>query len=289
MKTFLSIFLAVLLLPVANQAQVLNGDFEDLNDTLPANWYSGDFGAGLKSNYAQSGTYSLAVWNWYYYAKGFVVNGSANANQFTNMAGSGTPSTEKALFLTGYYFYDTTGTNTNNDTALVTVAYRKWDNTNLTYDTVAFGVKYLLPTSGNSPVGFSVAIDDLAPGVDPDTVLIYIQSSLGGFCDADAIGNCLYLYVDNLKLENANGVTDVMGQFNQPILYPNPATNMVTVLATEPNSQWQLYDLAGKQVQSSALSTGENHLDISAQPSGIYVAVVTENGNIIAREKLIKQ
>lgn len=288
MKTFLSILLATLLLPFTSHAQVVNGDFEDLNDTLPMHWYTDDFGAGLKTNYVHSGTYALAVWNWYYYAKGFVVNGIGQPNQFTQMQGSGTPSTEKALFLTGYYFYDTTGTDTNNDTALITVAYRKWNNGNQTYDTVAYGAKHLLPTPGTTPVAFSVAIDDLAPGIDPDTVLIYIQSSLNGFCDAGAFGNCLYLYVDNLKLENTTGVTDVMGQFTQPILYPNPATNVVTVLANTANAKWKLYDLTGKLVQSSTLSAGENHLDISANPSGLYMALVTENGNIVARDKLVK-
>ncbi len=289
MKTTILTILVALFVPFASQAQVVNGNFEDLNDTLPTNWYMGDFGSGLKTSYVQTGTYALAVWNWYYYAKGFVVNGDKDALQFGQMQGSGTPTTEKALRLTGYYYYDTTGKGTNIDTALITVAYRKWDSTNLVYDTVALGVKHLLATTGGAPIAFSVPIVDLAPGIEPDTVLIYIQSSLDGFCDVSGNGNCLYLYVDDLKLETTTGIIDAMGGFNQTKMYPNPTNDAITVMAETHNTQFQLYDLAGKLVNTANLNQGDNKLSLSAIPAGIYMAVLTENGKVIGREKLVKQ
>jgi len=289
MKTFALTVLLALLTPIASQAQVVNGDFEDLKDTLAADWYTGDFGAGLKTSYVQSGTYALAVWNWYYYGKGYVVNGETQGSQFGQMPGSGTPSTQKALRLTGYYYYDTTGTDTNNDSALITVSYRLWDATNSKYDTVAFGITHLLPTAGSSPVAFSMPIIDLSPGVDPDTVLIYIQSSLNGFCDANGGGNCLYLYVDDLKLENTTGVVDVMGQFSQLQLYPNPTNDIVTIKAASDNTDCRLYGVTGALVHNATLMQGNNHIDVSAYPAGIYVVEIREQGKVLGRKKLVKQ
>ncbi len=288
MKIGILTLLVALLLPVASQAQIVNGGFEDLNDTLAADWYTGDFGAGLKTSYVQSGTYAFAVWNWYNYSKGFAVNGEIQGSQFGQMPGSGTPSTEKALRLTGYYYYDTTGTDTNNDSALITVSYRLWDATNSRYDTVAFGISYLLPTAGNSPVAFSMPINDLAVGIDPDTVLIFIQSSLNGFCDVSGSGNCLYLYVDDLKLENTTGAVDVMGQFSQLQLHPNPTSSIITIKAASDNTEFRLYNIAGALVHTATLSQGTNHIDVSAYPAGMYVVETSEQGRVLGREKLVK-
>lgn len=288
MKTCILTLLISLLVPFAGQAQLINGDFEDLNDTVATDWYMGDFGAGLKTNYVQSGTYALAVWNWYYYGKGYVTNGEAQASQFGQMPGVGTPSTEKARYLTGYYYYDTTGTDTNNDTALITVAYRKWDTINLKYDTLAYGIKYLMATAGSSPVAFSVPIVDLAPGTEPDTILVYIQSSLNGLCNTLGGGNCLYLYVDYLKLETSTGTTDLMGQFSQSKVYPNPTNGLVTITAANNYTQCRIYDLTGKRVHAATLTAGDNHLNIATYPSGIYVVELSQNGKVLSREKLVK-
>ncbi len=289
MKTLLLSLAMALLMPLASQAQLLNGDFEDNNDTLPADWYASDFGAGVKNNYVESGDYSVAVWNWYYYAEGYVVNGTSMANLLDDMAGAGTASTEKALRLTGYYYYDTTGTDTNADTAVIAIAYRKWNTTTSLYDTVAFGVKHLFATSGQAMVPFSLTIEDLMPGTDPDTMLVIIKSSIDGFCDASGGGNCLYLYVDDLRLENTTGIQSIMGQFEGLKLHPNPTSQYVNISIEVDNAQWNLYDLSGKLVQYYALHRGENRLDVSAQPAGLYIATLLQDGVVIGREKLVKE
>ncbi|CAN5256273.1 hypothetical protein BH09BAC1_BH09BAC1_24410 [soil metagenome] len=288
MKTLLLVITIALSIPLASQAQLLNGDFEILNDTMPANWVTSDFGAGLKDNYTHSGDYSLAVWNWYYYGRGYAVNGDTYASMFDKMVGAGTPSTEKAIRLTGYYYYDTTGTDTNADTAVVTIAYRKWNIANNDYDTVAYGVKPLLPTSGNTMQPFSLPIDDLMPGVDPDTMVVVIISSLDGFCNTSGAGNCLYLYMDDLQVQTTTGIQSIMGQFEGLKLYPNPTNQYINVTVEADNMQWSLYDLSGRLVQSYNLHIGENRLDVST-PAGLYIATLQQGGQVIAREKLVKE
>lgn len=288
MKT---IFTALLIafISITVQAQLLNGSFEELNDTMPAHWETSDFGVGLSDSFTQSGNYSLAVWNWYYYGRGYTINGNFYASLFGNMLGAGTPATEKALRLTGYYYYDTTGTDTNADTAVITIAYRKWDAANNVYDTLAFGIQHLLPTSGSTMQPFSLTIDDWMPGVAPDTMVVVIISSINGFCAASTGGNCLYLYVDDLKLENTTGTQDLMGQFENIYVYPNPTSQYVNVTATANNAEWSLYDLSGKLLQSFDLHQGENRLDVSAHPAGVYIATLQQDGVVIGRERLVKE
>src|SRR5215203_605031 len=90
-------------------AQIPNAGFENWifpnNDTVPEGWSSSGFGAG-RSAAAQSGSYSAYVWNWYYYAKGWIANGQAGPGFSTYDAFSGgSPIIEKPLRLLGYYFY----------------------------------------------------------------------------------------------------------------------------------------------------------------------------------------
>lgn len=279
--------LLALLLPLAAQAQLLNGDFEDNNDTIAQNWLFPDFGAGVKTDYVHSGSHALAVWNWYYYSRGYAVNGTHMVSLFSNMQGAGTPATQKALRLTGYYYYDTTGTDTNNDTALITLAYRKSNNNN-DYDTVAYGMKLFAPTLGSNMAPFSIDIDDWAPGTEPDTLLILVQSSLNGFCDPSASGNCLYFYVDDLKLETTTGTQNIMGQFTNLAQHPNPTTGTITLNAPAEGTLWQLYSLSGRLLQSQYLALGYNTIDIATQPAGIYLVQLSQNGTVVAREKLVK-
>ncbi len=278
----------MLLLPFSGMAQLFNGDFEDLNDTLAIGWAPYEFGAGLKTDYAHSGSYSMAVWNWYSYAEGYATNGESMATLWTDMPSVGTPTTEKALLLTGYYYYDTTNTTSDADTAVIAIAYRKWNTVTNLYDTVAFGRKYLLPTSGSDMVPFSVAIEDWAPGVEPDTFIVLMVSSLHGFCDMANGGNCLYLYVDDLKLEKTTGIA-TLNNFEPLGLYPNPTAHTITIKVAHEGITWRLYNLSGKTVYNTALHQGENRVDISSQPAGLYIAELWRNGTVTHREKLIKQ
>src|SRR6188768_4199447 len=100
MKKYLltfSFFLSALMM----QAQIPNAGFESWifqgNDTIPEGWSSSGIGAG-RSDAAQSGDYSAYVWNWYYYAKGWIVNGQSGAGfSIYDASSGGSPITEKPL------------------------------------------------------------------------------------------------------------------------------------------------------------------------------------------------
>ena len=290
MKTLCySLFIGILLAALPAHAQQLpNNDFEQLNDTIAANWATEQFGGGPSTAYAHSGQRSMAVWNWYYYAKGIAVNGSQVANNWNQVPGAGTAAITKASYLTGYYLYDTLHTDSNEDTALITVTYRK--NNGNGYDTVAYGEGYLLPTAVGTQTmrPFQLQINDLQPGINPDTVVVIIQSSLNGFCDASGMGYCLYLYVDKLEFSDSitTGVKEALPTTLQ--VYPNPAQNTVTVTVPLDNALLNVLDISGKLLQIIRVNRGDNVIDISAQSQGIYLLELRNNDGIVSRERMIK-
>jgi hypothetical protein len=74
------------------------------------------------------------------------------------------------------------------------------------------------------------------------------------------------------------------------ILYPNPATDKVTVSinGTEGSLSLSLYDIFGRLVMKKQISADEQ-LDISSLPAGVYfVSIETENRQNLAVKKLLK-
>ena len=61
-------------------------------------------------------------------------------------------------------------------------------------------------------------------------------------------------------------------------IFPNPATDYVTLSSTEPISQTMLYNLNGQLV----LQTGETEIDVSALSAGVYIVhAQTANGQLL--------
>ncbi len=67
-------------------------------------------------------------------------------------------------------------------------------------------------------------------------------------------------------------------------LYPNPATNMVSIKTSFETSLVSVIDLTGKTV----LTTTQNNIDISKLTAGVYF-LKAENANQVVTEKFIKQ
>jgi hypothetical protein len=71
-------------------------------------------------------------------------------------------------------------------------------------------------------------------------------------------------------------------------VYPNPVKNKVTVKASNPIKQIQLYDVQGRILQTSIENKMEAVLDISAKPKGIYfLKIITQNGS--TTQKIVKE
>ena len=279
------------------QSQTLtNPGFEILDTTgYPAQWSTSGYGAG-SSSLSNSGNFSMSVWNWYYYGKGFAVNGTA----YSHLAAyeGGTPYTLKATQLNGFYRYDTMGTYSNHDSALVAVLLKKYNSSTQQSDTIGYGTIHLpayAPSNGNF-ASFSVEITDWNSSDQPDSIVVLLQSSIqNGFCETAGDGNCLYFNVDDLSLVTPLGITDISGNYLKTEVYPNPVIQNFTIkIQSEFDSKTKITisDASGKAVKEDNifLRSGVNNYEISMVDSerGIYFITIENN---TGREilKVVKQ
>lgn len=186
-------------------AQVPNAGFESITTVgetvFPADW-SGptEFGYGAVED-AHSGTYSLGVWNWYFYAEGYAMNG---ANTWPMVGG--TPITQQPTALTGWYkrlagdLQEGEG-NAAHITALLT----RWNAATGARDTVAMGLR--LFNEQPSWTAFSIDIVSFSSET-ADTLAILIGSCENCICAETNDGTCAYLLVDDLLLVNPTGLTE---------------------------------------------------------------------------------
>lgn len=75
---------------------------------------------------------------------------------------------------------------------------------------------------------------------------------------------------------------------NSVVLYPNPATSLVSIKADSPIRSIQLYDVQGRILVTSLVDESETSFDISGYSTGVYyVKITTDKGS--KAEKLIKK
>jgi hypothetical protein len=287
----LSFFLSALIM----NAQIPNAGFENWtfpnNDTVPEGWSSSGFGAG-RSSASQSGNYSAYVWNWYYYAKGWIVNGQAGAG-FTmyNASSGGTPITEKPLKLHGYYFYVKGDNGSFDDSAFVNIIVKKFNTSLQQPDTVALGRLHLAPASSFIP--FTVDIEDIAPGIDPDSIVISFWSCFDNncFCDVSGAGNCLFFYVDDLSLELASGIISIDDWYKGFAVYPNIISGKATIRipdAAVNEVQLSLYNSTGQCIKSwNTLPRTEIEFTRENIDAGFYFLQAKSGNTIIGTKKLM--
>jgi len=210
------------------QTDLLNGSFESYSvaanntDTLPLNWTVTQFG-GATSSQAVSGSKAAVVWNWYYYGKGILVNGKGD---ITSGKKTGTPINFKPTALVGQYRYVAGSTQTLNDSALAYVHLLKFNPQTKNRDTLGGGLLKL----ANSPVyqSFQLPIIYSTTGM-PDTVVVRFISSEKGFCDNASDGNCLYLYIDDLKLINPSVGIEQQLDMKTEALFPTIAHEKINL------------------------------------------------------------
>lgn len=162
--------------------------------------------------------------------------------------------------------------------------------------TVDGNTLYLVGTS----VGL-VATDRLVLGTDyySDTTTWYLQSP-------DLIGNNVVTMIDYRESDGFTVVaTHGAGVFTTYInntwemadvkenkilsfkLFPNPASDQIQILSEiSGNKGVIIYDIQGKMILNT--STPSNYIDVSSFSKGTYTLELTSNGEIIGKQKFIK-
>tara|TARA_Y100000385_G_C13003695_1_gene598434 strand:+ start:288 stop:1175 length:888 start_codon:yes stop_codon:yes gene_type:complete len=265
-----SVFLFLLIGNLFSQITLLNGDFESGTDSTTTNW-STYIGSARTDSFSNSGNYSMLCHNWYSYAEGQCVNGNVQTPNFQWLKDGGTSFVQKPAYIEGYYKYDTTNTFSNNDSAVVEVYFKKYNNSLQTYDTVAFGIKHLPATDSiQGFVNFQVPIIDLMPGTNPDSIVIRLSSSSNGMCETQTTMECLYFYVDDLIAGFPLGIKTPIFT-NNALIWPNPVESNLNILLNQNNKAIAtVMDMHGKEILSKTIGS-EHKLDLSCLKSGKYI------------------
>ncbi len=292
------LLLSFLFCAAFSNAQILNPGFEDWtlqgSDTVPEHWSTSGFGAG-RFPVAQSGNYSAYMWNWYYYAKGWIVNGDVSGFGFSQYQAhlGGSPLSSKPSKLNGYYFYLPDDNGPYADSAFVNVIAKKYNTTLQQPDTVALGRLHLPPATSFIP--FSVDIEDLAPGIDPDSIVISFWSCFDNncFCDVGGDGNCLFFYVDDISLEFPTGVVSIDDWFGQFSVYPSVISDNAIVQvpkAESPIISIALFNSEGKRIRENNVIQGSKiNFSRDDLPAGIYLMKAEAGGKNLGTKKIILQ
>ncbi len=263
------------------QNEILNSGFELGTDSLPENWSLDNFGSGRTTDYAAAGNYSMSVWNWYYYVSGFCVNGNVNGLIATSQIKkqAGTPFIYKPAFIEGYYHYDTTGTFSDNDSAVVEVLLKKYNSSTQTIDSIAYGEVHLPATDlTQNLVQFYVPITDLMPGINPDSIIVVLKSSINGYCETSLSGNCLYFYVDELSAGFPLGNKTPLFNEEKLDFWPNPMTDILNINIKEDGiATIEIFNMNGQVIKSQIIKNNQT-INVEELQPGAYLLCIKQNG-----------
>ncbi len=78
---------------------------------------------------------------------------------------------------------------------------------------------------------------------------------------------------------------------NEISVFPNPATERVSIKGVQPGSTIYVYNVSGTLIfPNKSVSEAEVHINLKSYPNGIYsINIKDENEGIVAKMKLVKE
>jgi len=184
----------------------------------------------------------------------------------------------------------------------------KFANYTLTPDTTAVSASFLIEfDTAGTPLCGSI-INNIGNGQSYNGVTSYLagtyvytasmQLADTVFCGPDTLlphGYINTFVARWLPCDNeGEGISKIIAQNGNVILYPNPSNGVFTLQASSAEliaqNNIEVYNMLGERVYAKTLHSvqGDNTVNISSQPNGIYLyRVVNENGELIGEGKLI--
>ena len=84
----------------------------------------------------------------------------------------------------------------------------------------------------------------------------------------------VFLHWENVETPHSNGIRSTMSKIGLNV-YPNPASNAVSVVSDDPIALYRLYDLTGRLVLYGSPDSHSASLDVSALRPGLYHLQIT--------------
>jgi hypothetical protein len=278
---FLTFFVAVL-----HAQEIPNGGFESWSGSpeVPDSWGAlnfsipllGNFVSATKSTDSHTGDFALALESINIPVINLAIPGAATTgtlNQFTFQSSGGFPFELRPNAIKGYYKYQPSGA----DTASVEALLTRWNEDLGKRDTVGYGKKIFRDAIGSYKL-FSVPIV-LDATATPDTARITVYSSSRSNPTAGS-----KLFLDDLEFFTTTaGMSET--QSSSIALYPNPATQMITVKGAELTSQHTIHitNVLGQNLCNAKCLQGGQNLNIENLQKGLYFCTVTDAQGVIIK------
>ncbi len=108
--------------------------------------------------------------------------------------------------------------------------------------------------------------------------------------------NCNYWQRDTIWISDYDSLLNYTQAINlndknsiKPIIYPNPASNIINISGVEKNSEWELFDLTGRIIKIGVFKTQNNQISIKEIENGIYFIRINKEVLNFVIEKSISQ
>ena len=255
---------------------IWNGSFEEW-DTLrngviaPRNWTTIDtlltgYQTVTRSTDAYSGKYAAkitALRDTSNYQMTFIplILGTSyvKLNSYIDASHAGQPFGYQPKAITGYYKY--TPNTTAGDSVYLYFVCDPKDKILFPFDLVASGSYTFQPSSSYQK--FTIPTQSLGANIAVDTLLIYVY-----YMSKDkSAAPSGYLLIDDLKVEGALSVENTIVKKDFKV-FPNPAAEFISVKDAEPNSTFEITDLAGRILLKGPMQN--NRIDVRALSTGLY-------------------
>jgi Secretion system C-terminal sorting domain len=236
----------------------------------------------LKTNFASDLQTAALLKTTYIAATGEAIPGvlstatiGVDFNTFEPTFTGGLPFTGRPEFLSFDYMYFPALNDSTNapDTGGVFLYLTKFDTVQKVRDTIGFS-----SFSGSDSVA-SYQTHQLKityfSADDPDTLIVVFASSVS----LESSNDETELYIDNIQVSWFTGIKTGFLNKEKAVVYPNPARDELHVLQTGYSSEiyFIVFDLLGNRVQYMPLINGDNPVDISQLPAGMYVYQILDN------------
>ena len=91
----------------------------------------------------------------------------------------------------------------------------------------------------------------------------------------------------DIKSNNYTGTPEDKTQSTIVKIYPNPASNYISITTSIGPAVLTIYNQAGKIVTTVSLSEANSYVDVAHLPAGLYLVQVMKDGNFFYRGKLV--
>lgn len=153
--------------------------------------------------------------------------------------------------------------------------------------------KMVIKQTVSNWTAFEIPFQELAAGT-PDSIVIVCVSSAGYNLQnltqgQGKVGSTLW--VDDMSFDYTMGLNEEIMNNETMNIFPNPASDMITVTYTEniQNGRLNIVDATGKTVLTQTYMGQTASVNVNALAAGMYTATLSDGKRIVKRSSFIKK